>query len=69
VRIHGTSDEAGGTISVEDNGNGFDPAAEPAQRFGLVGMRERGQLVNAEVSIDSEPTKGTIVTISWRNTL
>lgn len=69
IRIHGRTDEIDGTVSVEDNGVGFDPDREPQQRFGLVGMRERGTLVNAEVSIDSEPSKGTIVTIAWRNTL
>lgn len=69
IRIQGRSDEIEGTVSVEDNGAGFNATDEPQQRFGLVGMRERGKLVNAEVSIESEPTEGTIVTIAWRNTL
>lgn len=69
VRIHGSIDESSGSVSVEDNGVGFDPDGEAPQRFGLVGMRERGMLVDAEVSIESEPSTGTIVTIAWRNAL
>lgn len=69
IRIDGRSDELDGWISITDNGKGFDPSSDAPHRFGLVGMRERGKLVNADVTIESSSGKGTIVTIAWRSTL
>jgi signal transduction histidine kinase len=48
---------------VEDDGQGFDPAA-PTSRghaggFGLVGMRERAAEIGGELAIDSAPGRGT----------
>lgn len=46
--------------SVRDDGSGFDPAAvRPG--FGLQGMRERAELGNGVLEIESEPGKGTEV--------
>jgi len=53
-----------GTIElvVRDRGVGFDPqAAMKHQGLGLISMRERMQSVNGELSIDSQPGKGTTV--------
>ena len=49
---------------VEDDGCGFDLArissqALPMQRLGLLGMRERVELVGGEMTIDSAPGRGT----------
>jgi signal transduction histidine kinase len=54
--------ESGDEISIEirDDGRGFDPAAS-TDGFGLVGMRERVDLVGGEVSIESKPDAGTLV--------
>jgi len=51
---------------VQDDGTGFDLeeiAATYDQRysFGLLNMRERAELIDAELNIDSEPGKGTRV--------
>jgi signal transduction histidine kinase len=51
---------------VQDDGTGFDLeeiAATYDQRysFGLLNMRERAELIDAELTIDSEPGKGTRV--------
>ena len=54
--------ESGDEVSIEirDDGHGFDPAASTGG-FGLVGMRERVDLVGGEVSIESTLDAGTIV--------
>ncbi|TGB02378.1 sensor histidine kinase [Halobacillus salinus] len=51
------------TIIVKDDGKGFDPSEKKEQSFGLVGMRERVDMLDGEMKIDSSPGKGTMVTI------
>ena len=46
------------TIEVRDDGAGFDPEAQSAG-FGLLGMRERLELVGGKVEIESAPGQGT----------
>ncbi|MBA2175553.1 sensor histidine kinase [Halobacillus locisalis] len=50
-------------IIVKDDGKGFDLNEKKDQSFGLVGMRERVDMLDGELSIDSSPGEGTIVTI------
>ena len=54
-----------GTFVVSDDGRGFDPAAVPMDRFGLVGMRERAQRLGADMRVESVPGEGTTVTLRW----
>ncbi len=50
------------TTLVEDNGRGFDPAAiEPGRGLGLIGMRERAELVRGALVVESAPRAGTRV--------
>ena len=53
---------AGGrlVLAVEDDGTGFDPS-ERGEGVGLVGMRERAELVGGTLTVDSEPGLGTHV--------
>ena len=51
------------SLVVQDDGRGFDPAAVPAGRVGLLGMRERARLVGGEVRLESAPGKGTRIAI------
>ncbi|HYW71655.1 MAG TPA: two-component regulator propeller domain-containing protein, partial [Pyrinomonadaceae bacterium] len=52
-------------LRVQDNGRGFDPAAENRDgHFGLVGMRERAQEIGGELRIQSQPESGTQVVVS-----
>ena len=56
-------------FQIADNGVGFDPAqmeAEYDQRssLGMVNMRERAQLLDAELKVDSAPGQGTRLTLS-----
>ncbi len=48
------------TVSVRDDGVGFDPATT-SEGFGLVGMRERLELIGGHVHISSAPRQGTEV--------
>jgi signal transduction histidine kinase len=45
-------------IAVEDDGRGFDQDSVPAGR-GLIGMRERVEMLGGEIGVDSEPDGGT----------
>jgi signal transduction histidine kinase len=52
------------TVRVRDDGRGFDPAAaiRAGRSRGLVGMRERAELLGGELSIESAPGEGATVT-------
>ena len=52
------------TMSVADDGVGFNPAKVPADRFGLVGLNERVKLLGGQLSLESEPGAGTRLEIS-----
>jgi signal transduction histidine kinase len=57
-------DEGLGLLEIEDNGKGFDLAEidafyEKRGSLGLVNMRERAELVNGILTIDSSQGKGT----------
>nr|WP_295973901.1 sensor histidine kinase [uncultured Bacillus sp.] len=51
------------TIIVQDDGKGFDKEMQKESSFGLIGMRERVDLLDGELTIDTEIGKGTTVTI------
>ena len=61
VRLRST----GNTIQmdVEDNGNGFDPAAPP-RGLGLIGMRERAELLGGTVEFLRPGGQGTLVRLT-----
>ena len=50
-------------LTVSDDGDGFDPATSTSG-FGLLGIRERVQLLHGTVQIASSPGQGTTVTAS-----
>ena len=61
-------DEKKTRITIKDNGNGFDPpmlAGDLARKgkLGLAGMQERARLLGGSAKVESEPGKGTTVTI------
>ncbi|WP_181347247.1 sensor histidine kinase [Thalassobacillus sp. CUG 92003] len=51
------------TIIVKDNGKGFDTSVKKENSFGLVGMKERVEMLEGEITIDSTPGEGTMVMI------
>jgi signal transduction histidine kinase len=53
-------------MEIADDGVGFDPrTVESGRHFGLQGMRERAQLIHAELQIFSRPGDGTRLSLSW----
>ena len=49
-------------LTVTDAGTGFDPVEAMGSRgLGLISMRERLQLANGSMSIESVPRQGTII--------
>jgi signal transduction histidine kinase len=50
------------TVEVRDEGRGFD-VDEITGGFGLIGMRERAELVDGKLAVASTPGEGTTVTI------
>ena len=54
------------TLTISDDGRGFDPAADPADHLGLTFMAERARDIGATLELRSRPGAGATVTISWR---
>ncbi|MGP4105586.1 sensor histidine kinase [Virgibacillus sp. L01] len=48
---------------INDNGKGFDPALKRDKSFGLIGMRERVEMLNGKLTINSTIGEGTEIRI------
>ena len=53
-------------LRIEDDGVGFDTEAARPGHFGLVGLREQAQLLDADLKILSVPNTGTALIVSLR---
>ncbi|MHB8133556.1 MAG: PAS domain S-box protein [Anaerolineaceae bacterium] len=53
-------------LSIEDDGQGFEPNSVTADHLGLKIMRERAEAVGAKFSVYSEPGEGTQITFTWQ---
>jgi signal transduction histidine kinase len=51
------------TLTIADDGIGFDPAAVPPGHFGLEGIRARAAVLEAELVFDTAPHHGTRVVV------
>jgi two-component system sensor histidine kinase DegS len=49
---------------VKDDGKGFDINEEKDKNFGLIGMRERVDLLDGQLTVDSKLGSGTVIMIS-----
>ena len=63
ARVDVVEDETAVKVTVSDDGAGFDPGAVRGG-FGLLGMRERVELLGGTLRIDSTPGGGTTLEIS-----
>ncbi len=57
------------TIEIEDDGDGFDPATLPSagdsrRGLGLMGMRERVELLRGTIDIDAAPGQGVRIAVT-----
>jgi GAF domain-containing protein/HAMP domain-containing protein/anti-sigma regulatory factor (Ser/Thr protein kinase) len=53
-------------LSICDDGRGFDPRNILPDRLGLGIIRERAQAIGATLQIESQPGRGTQVTVVWK---
>jgi len=60
VSVVATRKDDGVSVVIEDDGRGFRPGASTAG-LGLVGMRERVQLLDGAIEVESRPGAGTMV--------
>jgi signal transduction histidine kinase len=51
------------TVVIEDDGEGFDPAAASEDGLGLLGMRERVALLDGRLTVESSATAGTTLAV------
>lgn len=51
------------TLTIRDNGIGFDPATVGERRYGLVSMRHRAQMNGAKLNIVTKPGGGTKIKV------
>ena len=51
-------------IIIKDNGAGFDPDVANEKSFGLIGMKERVDLLEGTMKVISSPGKGTSILFS-----
>jgi two-component system NarL family sensor kinase len=67
VRLSLSTGPGGVRLAVDDDGRGFDgdgmSAAEDRHCYGMVGMRERAELIGATLTITSWPGRGTTVEV------
>jgi signal transduction histidine kinase len=53
-------------LRIADDGIGFDTAMSRPGHYGLVGLREQAQMIDAQLQIDSAPNEGTVLTVTLR---
>ena len=63
VLLTARAEQAWLTLSIEDDGIGFDPTIEQAGHYGLIGIRERARLVGGRLEVHSLPAAGTTVSV------
>ncbi|WP_177194065.1 7TM diverse intracellular signaling domain-containing protein [Dyadobacter sp. SG02] len=63
ARIHIHTEDAMITIRIEDNGVGIQPAATEKGGFGMIGIRERLNILNGRIQILENKPSGTIIHI------
>jgi signal transduction histidine kinase len=67
--VHLLADDGAVTLTVADDGQGFDIAGrQDGGRYGLRGMRERAERARARLTIDSRPGQGTTVRLTMGGT-
>ncbi len=65
IRIEGTVRRDQGEFRVVDNGRGINAGLELDHRYGMIGMKERAESIDAHLSIHSTKRKGTTIVTRW----
>jgi signal transduction histidine kinase len=73
IKIEGKIEENSILLRVMDDGQGFDgekpldlTALIRDRHFGLAGMYERANIINAKLKVDTAPGKGTTISLDWK---
>jgi signal transduction histidine kinase len=61
VRLHAASGQV--ALTVRDSGVGFDPATVDGKRLGILGMRERAELLGGTFSLGADMGRGTEIQV------
>jgi signal transduction histidine kinase len=61
IDLHGGLTEV--SLTVRDDGVGFDPTRSNGRGLGLIGIEERVHELGGEVAVESQPGKGTVLSI------
>lgn len=61
VKLEITKDKV--TVIIKDNGKGFDTTQKKNGSFGIMGMKERVDILDGEMSIDSKAGSGTVILV------
>jgi signal transduction histidine kinase/sugar lactone lactonase YvrE len=64
LNIKADADETQFSITISDNGQGFDLTSENPGHYGLQNMKQRAEESNLQLRIESSPEKGTAITVS-----
>jgi signal transduction histidine kinase len=64
IRLEGSLDAHGLTLTIADNGVGFDAEAAHSGHYGLAGLREQSHLIGAVLTIQSSPQQGTTIIVT-----
>ncbi len=64
VEVSLTMTPAEVTLSVEDDGHGFDVTQVAQGRFGLIGLNERARLLGGTLELCSSPGEGTFLSVT-----
>ena len=51
-------------LLIQDDGRGFDPSSAADDRHGIVGMRERVEMLGGTLEIESDPGEGTSIDVT-----
>lgn len=64
VGLSARAEGAGMSLTIEDDGVGFDPAIQQTGHYGLIGIRERARLAGGSFEVRSRPGTGTTVSVN-----
>ncbi len=57
------------SLSIHDDGIGFNPRLKKAGHFGLLGLKERAASIGARLKVTSSPGQGTTIQVAWQGDL
>jgi PAS domain S-box-containing protein len=62
VHVRLARDDGRVNLEIRDNGQGMD-TSKPGRGLGLIGMRERAEALGGTLAVESEPGRGTAITV------